>query len=71
MKDEDPYWSGLLEITSMYRSQKEVTRSLIESSKVVVSILTTVYYFLVSRQEIDPCESTDKKEIAYYLIEII
>lgn len=68
---EDCYWDGLLNIVCMYKENKEVVRSLIKTSDVIVSILTSVYFYLVSRKEIDPIESTNKKVISYYLLEII
>jgi hypothetical protein len=69
--ESDIYWDGLLKICSLYRENKDVIMKLIKSSLVVVSILNSVYYYLVSIGEIDPAESKDRKEIAVYLINLI
>lgn len=81
----DPYWETLLTIVSMYKGEtiithdnkqiyfdnRPLTRKLIETSLVVVSILNAVYYYLVGRKEIDPIDSRNKKEIAFYLINTV
>lgn len=68
---QDPYIEGLFKICSLYRERKEVTRELIESSKVVVTILSAMYCYLVQRGEIDPIDDTDRSVLARYLLEII
>lgn len=67
----DTYLEGLLKITGMYGANKETIRSMINNFSIPVTVLNTVYYYLVSRKEIDPIDSVDRKQIAYYLLEII
>lgn len=68
----DTYYSNLMKIVfGVYAENKEVARQLIENSNTVPNICGIVYRLLVSDKVIDPCESTDKKTIAKYLIEII
>ena len=69
---DDPYIEGLFKICSLYRENKEVVREMInQGTKSVISILSTMYSYLVAREEVDPIDDTDSKLRARYLLEVL
>jgi len=71
MEKNDAYWEGLFKICSLYRQNKEVVREMINQGGIVVTILSTMYSYLVAREEIDPIDDTDSKLRARYLLEVL
>ena len=70
-QQDDPYIEGLFKICSLYRENKEVVREMINQGGIVVTILSTMYSYLVAREEVDPIDDTDSKLRARYLLEVL
>lgn len=62
MTDFGNYYDGLLTIVSMYRSKKETVFPMLKKGDVVVTILDSIYSYLVSRNQILPIETLPTAE---------
>lgn len=72
MRQQDIYYDGIMKlIFGVYSQNKEVIRDLINQGSSVIMICVIAYNLLTYDKVIDPIDSTDRKEISHYLINII
>lgn len=81
MRDEDPYYANIMKIvmnvfTSKDDEQREINKRVArqhieKGTKTIITICVIAYKLLTFDKVVDPIDSTDSKEIAHYILNII